>query len=157
MLPFHFTDEYAGAQSQFPNIGRRQKKTRLLPRPVLVFLPKFSVLKHLVIQFLWSLHKKTSEWLYSFSQAATSHSREMNSHGKTSHPTKRQMYRPVNEFPKSSAVPLLTSVRACSVTRLCLTLTLHRVELTRLLCLWDFPGKHPGVGCHFLLQRIFLT
>ena len=23
---------------------------------------------------------------------------------------------------------------------------------TRLLCLWDFPGKNTGVGCHFLLQ-----
>ena len=25
------------------------------------------------------------------------------------------------------------------------------------LCPWDFPGKSPGVGCHFLLQGIFLT
>ena len=25
-----------------------------------------------------------------------------------------------------------------------------------LLCPWDFPGKSTGVGCHFLLQRIFL-
>ena len=23
----------------------------------------------------------------------------------------------------------------------------------RLLCLWDFPGKNNGVGCHILLQR----
>ena len=23
--------------------------------------------------------------------------------------------------------------------------------------LWDFPGKNTGVGCHFLLQGIFLT
>ena len=22
---------------------------------------------------------------------------------------------------------------------------------------WDFPGKNTGVGCHFLLQGIFLT
>ena len=22
---------------------------------------------------------------------------------------------------------------------------------------WDFPGKNTGVGCHFLLQEIFLT
>ena len=22
---------------------------------------------------------------------------------------------------------------------------------------WDFPGKSTGVGCHFLLQRIFPT
>ena len=27
----------------------------------------------------------------------------------------------------------------------------------RLFCPWDFPGKHTGVGCHFLLQGIFLT
>ena len=28
---------------------------------------------------------------------------------------------------------------------------------TMLLCPWDFPGKSTGVGCQFLLQRIFLT
>ena len=28
---------------------------------------------------------------------------------------------------------------------------------TRLLHPWDFPGKSAGVGCHFLLQRIFPT
>ena len=28
---------------------------------------------------------------------------------------------------------------------------------TRLLRPWDFPGKNTGVGCHFLLQEIFLT
>ena len=27
----------------------------------------------------------------------------------------------------------------------------------RLLSLWDFSGKNTGVGCHFLLQGIFLT
>ena len=26
---------------------------------------------------------------------------------------------------------------------------------TRLLCLWNFPGKNTGVGCHFLLQGFF--
>ena len=26
-----------------------------------------------------------------------------------------------------------------------------------LLCPWDSPGKDTGVGCHFLLQGIFLT
>ena len=29
--------------------------------------------------------------------------------------------------------------------------------LTRLLCPWNFSGKNTGVGCHFLLQGIFLT
>ena len=27
----------------------------------------------------------------------------------------------------------------------------------RLLCLWDSPGKNPGVGCRALLQGIFMT
>ena len=27
----------------------------------------------------------------------------------------------------------------------------------KLLCPWDFPGKNTGVGCCFLLQRIFPT
>ena len=30
-------------------------------------------------------------------------------------------------------------------------------EPSRLFCPWDFPGKNTGVGCHFLLQGIFLT
>ena len=33
----------------------------------------------------------------------------------------------------------------------------HGLQPTRPLCPWDFPGKHSGVGCHFLLQGIFLT
>ena len=30
-------------------------------------------------------------------------------------------------------------------------------KVTRLLCSWYFPGKNTRLGCHFLLQRIFLT
>ena len=33
----------------------------------------------------------------------------------------------------------------------------HGLQLTRLLCPWDFPGKDTGVFCYFLLQGIFLT
>ena len=33
----------------------------------------------------------------------------------------------------------------------------HGLQPVRLLCLWDSPGKNAGVGCHFLLQGIFLT
>ena len=29
-------------------------------------------------------------------------------------------------------------------------------EPTRFLCSWDFSGKNFGVGCHFILQGIFL-
>ena len=34
---------------------------------------------------------------------------------------------------------------------------LHGLEPTRLLCPWNFPGKNNRVGCHSLLQGIFLT
>ena len=33
----------------------------------------------------------------------------------------------------------------------------HGLLPIRLLRPWDFPGKGIGVGCHFLLQGIFLT
>ena len=36
-------------------------------------------------------------------------------------------------------------------------LWLHGLQTTTLLCPWDFLGKNTGVGCHFLLQGIFLT
>ena len=33
----------------------------------------------------------------------------------------------------------------------------HGLQPTRLLHPWNVPGKSTGVGCHFLLQGIFLT
>ena len=33
----------------------------------------------------------------------------------------------------------------------------HRLQPTRFLRPWDFPGNNTGVGCHFLLQEIFPT
>ena len=33
----------------------------------------------------------------------------------------------------------------------------HGLQPTTLLHPWDFPGENTGVGCHFLVQRIFLT
>ena len=39
----------------------------------------------------------------------------------------------------------------------CLTLcNPHGLQPTRLLCPWDSLGKNARVGCHFLLQGIFL-
>ena len=35
------------------------------------------------------------------------------------------------------------------------SLQLYGLKPIRLLCLWDFPSKNTGVGCHFLLQGIF--
>ena len=34
---------------------------------------------------------------------------------------------------------------------------LYRLYPARILCPWNSPGKNTGVGCHFLLQGIFLT
>ena len=34
---------------------------------------------------------------------------------------------------------------------------LPELQLARLLCPWNSPGKNAGVGCHFLPQGIFLT
>ena len=46
----------------------------------------------------------------------------------------------------------------CLVTQSCPTLLWPQgLSSTRLLCPWDFPGKNTGVGCHFLLQGIFLS
>ena len=33
----------------------------------------------------------------------------------------------------------------------------HGLQLARLLCPWNFPGKNTGGGCNFLLQGIFTT
>ena len=44
---------------------------------------------------------------------------------------------------------------ACSVVSY--SLQPHGLQLARLLCPWNFPGKNTGVGCHFLPQGIFPT
>ena len=44
------------------------------------------------------------------------------------------------------------------VTKSCLTFWgPNGLYSARLLCPWGFPGKNMEVGCHFLLQGIFLT
>ena len=45
----------------------------------------------------------------------------------------------------------------CNGLFACPTLQPHRMQLTRLLCPWDFPGKNTRAGSHFLLQGIFPT
>ena len=46
------------------------------------------------------------------------------------------------------------SVKSLQSCRLC-----DRMDCspTRLFCPWDSPGKNTGVGCHALIQEIFLT
>ena len=49
-------------------------------------------------------------------------------------------------------------VCACPITELCLTLCDPRdCSPPGSSVRGDFPGKNTGVGCHFLLQEIFLT
>ena len=50
--------------------------------------------------------------------------------------------------------------QACMLSRLSrvrLCATPWTLQPIRLLCPWDSPGKNTGMGCHALLQGIFLT
>ena len=51
------------------------------------------------------------------------------------------------------------SVKSENVSRSVMSSSLrpHGLQPARLLCPWNSPGKNTGVGCHFLLQGIFLT
>ena len=49
------------------------------------------------------------------------------------------------------------AVRACMLTHVQLCATPWTIWPARLLCPWNSPGKNTGVGCHSLLQGIFLT
>ena len=63
--------------------------------------------------------------------------------------------------PVLASVPLyygLLSESESEVAQSCLTLCDPRGPYPIRLCRpWDFPGKNTGVGCHFLLQKIFPT
>ena len=49
-------------------------------------------------------------------------------------------------------------VHACLVSSVVSdSLQPYRLQPTRFLCLWDSLGENAGVGCHALLQVIFLT
>ena len=52
---------------------------------------------------------------------------------------------------------LLPSEVEVLVAQLGPTLQPQGLEPARLLCPWDSPGKNIEVGCHALLQDIFLT
>ena len=63
-----------------------------------------------------------------------------------------------------SSLPLLTAYYSGLLIHLLLLFSRYvslfatpGLQPTRLLCPWDFPGNNTAVGCHCLLQRIFLT
>ena len=63
-------------------------------------------------------------------------------------------------FALMSLIPPKICYTVCLVTKSCSTpCSLMDCRPTRLLCLWNFPGKKfpTRVGCHFLLQGIFPT
>ena len=45
----------------------------------------------------------------------------------------------------------------CACSLVSNSLRPYRLHPTKLFCPWNFPGKNIRVGCHFLLQGIFLT
>ena len=50
-------------------------------------------------------------------------------------------------------------MHACTLNHSVMSSSLqpHGLKHTRIPCPWNVPGKNTGVGCHFLLQGIFLT
>ena len=68
---------------------------------------------------------------------------------------KRSVFIPIPK--KGNAKECSSSSSSSLVTKLCLTLATPWIVTSRLLCPWDSPGKNTRVGCHFLLQGIFLT
>ena len=51
--------------------------------------------------------------------------------------------------------PVLSCVLSCSVVSD--SSATPRTAARQFLCPWNFLGKNTGMGCHFLLQGIFLT
>jgi len=49
------------------------------------------------------------------------------------------------------------STQACVLSQVLLFSGLYGLQPTTLLSPWDFSDKNTEVGCHFLLQGIFLT
>ena len=66
-------------------------------------------------------------------------------------------------LPQSTHIHVLPSLCHCPISWLSIFIHVHDslwprgLQPTRLLHPWEFPGKHTGVGCHFLFQEIFPT
>ena len=56
------------------------------------------------------------------------------------------------------AMKIYYMLHACYVTSvMSISVQPNVLQPARLLCPWDSPGKNTGVGCHALLQEIFMT
>ena len=65
------------------------------------------------------------------------------------------MYQSIDSFSRCWTFITNHAVLCCSVVSE--SLQPHGLQPARLLCPWNSPGKNSAVGCHFLLQGIFLT
>ena len=65
---------------------------------------------------------------------------------------KGRLCHPLFPFPPSPNL----SIGVCMLTQIWLFVTPMDCSLSD-SCLWGFPGKNTGMGCHFLLQGIFPT
>ena len=122
---------------------------RLSPGMLQSLVPRFRLKGWLS----WCLDELMELGHYNCRTLVPAHNPPLSSPGDTSfifqaHPGLRQAI-----WPQAQAGE---GICACPVAQ-CLTLRLYELRPARLLCLWDFPGKNPGVGCHFLLQGIFPT
>ena len=65
--------------------------------------------------------------------------------------------RKANDIAKSSLIRMCVCVCVCvyALSHVWF-LQSHEPYSTRLLCVWDSPGKNTGVGCHFLFLGIIL-
>ena len=70
---------------------------------------------------------------------------------------KRQKKKKRNHIIALKASAQIWHLRVCAFSVVSDSVRPLGLQSARLLCPWDSPGKNTGVGCHFLIQEIFLT
>ena len=111
-----------------------------------------SLISHLLKDHHWPL--VLSWFIHSFFNSFTIFNTGAHKIYKTSYPLRYHCK--IGERDVQKTQHIQTSV-SCSFSVVSHSLQHHGLQSTRLLPLWDFPGKNTGMGCHFLLQGILLT
>ena len=63
----------------------------------------------------------------------------------------------LNTFKDTNVIYILYNLYVCVSHSVMSDFATPWTVAHQFLCPWDFPGKNTEVGCHFLLQGIFLT
>ena len=108
-----------------------------------------SLISHLLKDHHWPL--VLSWFIHSFFNSFTIFNTGAHKIYKTSYPLRYHCK--IGERDVQKTQHIQTSV-SCSFSVVSHSLQHHGLQSTRLLPLWDFPGKNTGMGCHFLLQGI---